>query len=103
MRICIDATPLLLRSAGVKNYIYHWMRSLQREAPELQVNAFPLLGQVGELDHERSLLELWETIPRIALLHFLNIPHNPFVDAATLRPDIFHASNQLHNVPRHSN
>jgi hypothetical protein len=41
MRICIDATSLLLRSAGVKNYVYHWMRSLQKEASEHQITAFP--------------------------------------------------------------
>ena len=28
MRILIDATPLLLRSAGVKTYTYHWIQHL---------------------------------------------------------------------------
>ena len=25
MRISIDAIPLLVRSAGVKNYLFHWI------------------------------------------------------------------------------
>ena len=100
MRICIDATSLLLRSAGVKNYVYHWMRSLQRDARDLQVTAFPALGSVGELDHERSVLSLWQTIPRIALLHFSNIRSNPAMDLLMSRVDVFHASNQVRNPPR---
>ena len=33
MKILVDATSLLLRSAGVKNYTYHWLRALQARAP----------------------------------------------------------------------
>ncbi|HUS06779.1 MAG TPA: glycosyltransferase family 1 protein [Bryobacteraceae bacterium] len=100
MRICIDATSLLLRSAGVKNYVYHWMRSLQREAKEHDITAFPALGEVGELNHEGSVLSLWRTIPRIALLHFANIRHNPSMDLLMRKVDVFHASNQVRNPPR---
>ena len=32
MRILIDATPLLLRSAGVKTYTYHWIQHLWQQA-----------------------------------------------------------------------
>ena len=32
MRVVIDATPLLVRSAGVKNYLYHWILHLRRAA-----------------------------------------------------------------------
>jgi glycosyltransferase involved in cell wall biosynthesis len=100
MRICIDATSLLLRSAGVKNYVYHWMRSLRREAPEHTITAFPALGDVGDLDHERSVLSPGKTYPRLALLHFLNIRYNPAINALTRGVDVFHASNQLRNLPR---
>jgi len=30
MRIFIDAIPLLVRSAGVKNYLFHWIVHLRR-------------------------------------------------------------------------
>src|ERR1035438_10200367 len=31
MRVVIDATPLLVRSAGVKNYLYHWILHRRRD------------------------------------------------------------------------
>jgi alpha-1,3-rhamnosyl/mannosyltransferase len=100
MRICIDATSLLLRSAGVKNYVYHWMRALQAEGRDLEITAFPALGDVGTLDHERSVLSAAQTIPRIALLHFLNIRWNPAIDVLLRDADVFHASNLVRNPPR---
>ena len=30
MRVSIDCTPLLIRSAGVKTYLYHWTEALRR-------------------------------------------------------------------------
>lgn len=99
MRVSIDATSLLLRSAGVKNYVYHWIRALQAEAPQLQVSAFPMLGRVGDLDHDRSVLNFWQTLPRIALLHFVNVRWNPAIDVVLNDIDVFHASNLVRNVP----
>jgi glycosyltransferase involved in cell wall biosynthesis len=99
MRICIDATSLLLRSAGVKNHVYHWMRSLKAEAPEHEITAFPMLGEVGALDHERSMLGLWQTLPRIALLHLVNIRFSGLIDSV-VNADIFHASNLVRNLPK---
>lgn len=101
MRICIDATSLLLRSAGVKNYVHHWMRSLKAENPSLDVSAFPLLGEAGALDHEKSMLGLWQTLPRILLLHLVNIRFSPLIDAV-VDADVFHASNLVRNLPRRS-
>jgi glycosyltransferase involved in cell wall biosynthesis len=100
MRICIDATSLLLRSAGVKNYIYYWMRSLQQQAPQHEITAFPALGDVGSLDHERSVLSRWQTYARLALLHFVNVRHNPAINALMSGVNVFHASNLIRNVPR---
>ena len=102
MQICIDATSLLLRSAGVKNYVYHWMTSLQHEAREHNVTAFPLLGKVGELNHEASVLSLWQTLPRLALLHMVNFSWNPSMEIMMSRVDVFHASNQVRNPPKNT-
>lgn len=99
MRICIDATSLLLRSAGVKNYVHHWMQALKREAPHHEITAFPLLGEVGALDHERSMLSFWQTLPRIALLHLVNTRFSPAIDYV-VKADVFHASNLVRNLPR---
>src|SRR5258707_4986918 len=90
MHICIDATSLLLRSAGVKNYVYHWMRSLQQESREHRVAAFPLLGNVGELNHESSVLNNWQTMPRLALLHLMNFKFNPGMEILMRDVDVFH-------------
>ncbi|HYP04646.1 MAG TPA: hypothetical protein VER03_00300, partial [Bryobacteraceae bacterium] len=100
MRICIDGTALLLRSAGIKNYLYHWMRSLAEHAPEHEITAFPLLGEIGNLDHDRSTLTPLQTYPRIAVLQFINKIFKPAVNLAVRDVDVFHASNQIHAVPR---
>ena len=100
MRICVDATPLLLRSAGIKNYVYHWMRSLAAYSTEHQVSAFPLLGDIGDLDHDRSTLTAFGTYPRLAVLHFINKIFKPAINVAVTDADVFHASNQVHAAPR---
>ena len=100
MRICVDATALLLRSAGIKNYLYYWMSALREYAPEHQITAFPLLGEIGALDHDRSNLTPFQTYPRIAVLQFINKIFRPAINLAVPRVDVFHASNQIHAVPR---
>ncbi len=101
MKICVDATSLLLRSAGVKNYAYHWMSSLREELPPPHtVTAFPLLGEVGELNHEQSVFSTGHTISRLALLHLSNIRWSPLVDHLVGDADVFHASSLLRNMPR---
>lgn len=100
MRVTIDATSTLLRSAGIKSYTYHWIRHLQRQAQGDQIRAFPYLGDLGRLDHEGSTIAAWQTLPRLALLYFVNAPGNPALDWILAGSDIFHASNQVHRAPR---
>jgi glycosyltransferase involved in cell wall biosynthesis len=100
MRICIDATALLLRSAGIKNYLFHWMRALRQYAPQHQITGFPLLHNIGSLDHDRSTLTPLQTYPRIAVLQFINKICKPAINVAVSNTDVFHASNQVHAVPR---
>lgn len=100
MRICVDATSLLLRSAGVKNYVYHWIRAMQRDATEHTITAYPLLDHAGDLNHEASVLSVWQTIPRLALLHLMNVRFNPGMEYLMSKVDVFHASNQVRNPPK---
>src|SRR4051794_14401990 len=100
MRICVDATSLLLRSAGVKNYVYHWLRALHSDAKEHSVTAYPLLDHIGDLNHEASVLSTWQTIPRLALLHLMNVRFNPGMEYLMSKVDVFHASNQVRNPPK---
>jgi hypothetical protein len=102
MRIGIDATPLLLRSAGIKTWAWHWIEHLRAAAPASgdTVSAFPFIGEAGRLDHERSVLSTAATLPRIALLLALNGPGNPLLNALVRGFDVFHMSNQIRRLPR---
>ncbi len=99
--MCIDAVPLLFRSAGVKNYLYHWIRHLDgvRSAKPFDLRLFPYLGLPGHLDHERSVSSAAGTFGRLALWHGLNLVPNHLLDWIAPAADVFHASKLL-NPPR---
>ena len=97
MRITIDATPLLLRSAGVKNYIFHWLEHLRREAGRDSVGTYPVFGKFSALDHEHSMAGPIATLSGIAMLHAVNYSGVPWMLPGS---DLFHASHQCHNPPR---
>ena len=98
MRVSIDASPLLLRSAGVKNYLYHWIRHLRMNSSGHALSTFPFLDNVGSLTHESSVLSLWQTIPRLGVLLLSNVRGNPALSWMNKGTDIFHATNQIHNL-----
>jgi glycosyltransferase involved in cell wall biosynthesis len=100
MRITIDATSLLLRSAGIKSYTYHWIRQLRAQAGPDSIGAFPFLSRWGSLNHDRSVLGPLPTYARLAVLYAVNQFGNPLIDWAAGPCDIFHASNQVRHVPR---
>jgi glycosyltransferase involved in cell wall biosynthesis len=100
MRVCIDASPLLVRSVGVKTYFYHWLLHLTRASTEDTILAFPWMQQIGFLNHEASNLGFLATFLRLGLLQCANsnIPYALKI----LRPqaDLFHVSNLLRNPPK---
>ena len=101
MRVLIDASSLLLRSAGVKSYTYNWIRSLQEASPPGEIRAFPWLDANGSFTHEHSVLSAPATYPRLAFLYLANFPCNPLLSWITSQVDIFHVSNQLRrNIPK---
>jgi alpha-1,3-rhamnosyl/mannosyltransferase len=101
MRIGIDATPLLLRSAGVKTWIWHWLNNLRKAAAEGDiVESFPAIGKTIRLVHEGSVLGPLATWPRLALLYALNAPGNVLLDRLTRRFDVVHLSSQIRRLPR---
>lgn len=100
MRIRVDATSLLLRSAGIKSYTWHWLRNLQATAPAgVTVDAFPMIPAAGELDHERSTMGRVSTLFRLAALHAIDVAGNAVLDPLLLGADIFHCSNQVRVTP----
>ncbi len=100
MKILVDATSLLLRSAGIKTQVWHWIRAMRRSGSGHEIAAFPWLTQIGQLNHEESVYGPLSTIPRLGALAFLNLPGNPCLDAVTRAFDVFHASNMVRNPPR---
>jgi alpha-1,3-rhamnosyl/mannosyltransferase len=102
LRVMIDATSLLLRSAGVKTYTYELIRALRKQHSNGEVRLFPFLDLPPDYNHERSPLPYVPTMLRIAALHFGNIPGNPAWNLLGRGADVFHCSNQCKNPPRKS-
>ena len=96
MRVAIDAVPLLVRSAGVKNYLYYWTRYLRQEACGADIRLFPFLGEPDLLDHEDSVASPLSTGARLVLLYLLN--HIPNDVAGWMDPevDVFHTCKLLY-------
>jgi glycosyltransferase involved in cell wall biosynthesis len=100
VRITVDATSLLVRSAGVKNYVYHWLRSLRQAAGTgEEIRAFPFLRDLAELDHERSPISRFGTWPRLALVHAANRWGAPVLDGVIGNTGIYHAANLVRVAP----
>jgi alpha-1,3-rhamnosyl/mannosyltransferase len=101
MHLVIDATPLLVRSAGIKNYLYYWSHALEQSAGSHRVSLFPFLNRPVQLRHDRSVAPWLPTLARLSWVRLIN--RSGFV-GQTLYPTarIFHASNLVRNPPRRS-
>jgi alpha-1,3-rhamnosyl/mannosyltransferase len=99
MRVVIDATPLLIRSAGVKNYLYYWIQHLRAAAGD-SIRTFPSLGEFGTLHHDASIAGLPRTVVGLTTLAAANYSGLPVLDWASRGADLFHATNLIRNPPR---
>jgi glycosyltransferase involved in cell wall biosynthesis len=95
-RIAIDAVPLLVRSAGVKNYLFHWIAHLRRLLGDPQVLLFPFLDRLPDLNHEGSVAGPAGTLARQGLLYALNLWPNHAWDWIGPQADIFHSTKLVH-------
>jgi len=101
MQILIDATPLLLRSAGVKNYTYYWIQSLCQQARNDRILTFPALANLGPLNHERSIAGAARTFVHLGRVFAANAaPSLPLLRWTMPKADVFHVSNQIRFPPR---
>jgi len=101
MQILIDATPLLLRSAGVKNYTYYWIQSLWQQARNDRILTWPTFARFGALNHERSITGTARTYMHLGRVFAANaIPGLPLMRWTVPRADVFHVSNQLRLPPK---
>ncbi|MBZ5623063.1 MAG: glycosyltransferase family 4 protein [Acidobacteriia bacterium] len=101
LQITIDAVPLLVRSAGVKNYLYYWTGHLRQESRGAEIRLFPFLGEPRELDHEGSMVDPWSTRARLALIYLLNRFPNDISGWMDSDVNVFHSCKLL-NPPRHA-
>ncbi len=99
MRVLIDTYPLLVRSAGVKNYLYHWVEALRRTAPQGSIGALPQVGNGAELDHDRSMAGMFATVSGLATLALSNHLRLPILERLANTADIFHVSSLVRNPP----
>jgi glycosyltransferase involved in cell wall biosynthesis len=101
MQILIDATPLLLRSAGVKNYTYYWIQSLWQQARNERVLTFPAFASLSPLNHERSMGSSMQTYLHLGRVFAANaLPALPLLHWTMPKADVFHVSNQIRFPPK---
>jgi alpha-1,3-rhamnosyl/mannosyltransferase len=99
MKVAIDATALLLPSAGVKNYVHYWLRSLEEavKGGRDTIVTYPRnIRRPPILDHQKSSLRAALTL---RLVQFYNIRRNPLIGLSVWGADVFHASQHVANLP----
>jgi len=99
MRVVIDATPLLVRSAGVKNYLYHWILHLRRLAGADAISTFPTIHRVRPLTHQASVAGPLQTFGGLAALAISNHTPAPLLDWLTRGASVFHSSVLVRHPP----
>src|SRR5271165_5013613 len=72
MRVTIDSGPLLIRSAGIKNFLYYWIQHLRRLAGADEIATVPAMSEFGPLDHDRSIAGPARTFAGLATLALSN-------------------------------
>lgn len=97
MKVMIDATPMLVRSAGVKSYLHHWIEALRESAGARALATWPELPSGATLDHERSPLPPLATFGHLARAALARAGLWP---PARCGADIFHVSNLVRQAPR---
>ncbi len=100
MSLLIDVSPLMLRSAGVKAYIWYWTRALIDAAGKDAVRTFPRVDFSGTLNHESSMASVLETFAGLATLYATNYLGLPLINLGLGRTKLFHATNQVRRAPR---
>ncbi len=100
MKVLIDATPLLLHSAGVKGHLFQWIRAMRAVSAPGVIRTWPALRGLGELNHTRSLASRWETWLGIGAFLASYKLEWPSYDFVLPHADIFHACIMQTRVPR---
>ena len=99
MRVVIDASPLLVRSAGVKNYLYYWIEHLRRAAGSDRIETWPSTTARCGLNHESSVAGKFQTFRGLATLALANYTPLPVSGAGVRDAAVFHASVLVRHPP----
>src|SRR5579864_5381495 len=99
MRVVFDATSTLLPSSGVKSFVYFLSQSLRKFAGPHSLSFYPLLGNLGTLNHTGSNQRELSTEFRLLLVHLINILGHPLTDAIFRHADLVHISQHMRNLP----
>jgi len=98
MRVTIDIVPMLFRSAGVKSYLYYWLRHMQPE-PGTRIQTFPRLSSTCSLDHRRPPGGRISALFQLGGVFLLNRLPAEFAQPWYPATDVFHSARIL-NPPK---
>jgi len=101
VKIVYDATPLLMRSAGVKNYHHSLIEKLlDLVGPAgVSLDLFPYLDGLAPNDNERSNYPFPTTALRLAGILGCNYAGYPYAAAAVKDASLFHMTQHLWRPP----
>lgn len=99
MKVLYDAAPLLMRSAGVKNYHYAVLQRLLATVPSGQLRMFPYLSGIGVNINEQSNFSGVYSWLRLAGVLASNRFHLPFAHPQAAGVDLFHITPHVFHPP----
>ena len=102
MRINIDATTLLLPSAGIKTYMHYWLGSLAEAASHRgdNIGVYPPTLQPSSVIEHGSQRNSAGDFLRLKFVQLANTRHSPLVDFLSSGVDLFHCSQHIRRPPR---
>ena len=100
MHILYDGTPLLMRSAGVKNYHHSLLKNLIPEIYPHRLSLFPFLRTLAPNRNDRSNYPRLGTSWRLGAVLSSNYLRFPLAHFNSTGADLFHASQHVWKLPR---
>ena len=100
MHILYDGTPLLMRSAGVKNYHHSLLKHLIPSMAPHRISLFPYLQTLARNRNDRSNYSRLETSLRLGAVLGSNYLRFSLADLDFSGADLFHATQHVWKLPR---
>ena len=100
MHILYDGTPLLMRSAGVKNYHHSLLKNLIPEIHPHRLSLFPFLRTLAPNRNDRSNYPRLGTSWRLGAVLSSNYLRFPLAHFNSTGADLFHATQHVWKLPR---